>query len=201
MNERQARLRVLPALGLAHQHVSARLHGASVAPEAYQSIAAVLGWGAVDATPCPCEQTGMDTQATPPAPRSATDVATWTAFLAVAFLVVGLVGAFATFAAQIPFDRAMARSQALDEAVADSHAANPQAAFERLRPLLGDSADRVLAGQGTIEERVNAERPRMLAALHAESLDYGLRLRVVIAAFTAAAALFGAMVLSIVSRK
>ena len=59
----------------------------------------------------------------------------------------------------------------------------------------------VLAGPGTIEDRAAAERSRMIADLHAESADYGLRLRVVIAAFTGAAALFGAMVLSIVKRK
>ena len=142
----------------------------------------------------------MDTSPTPAAARKTADVATWTAFLAIAFAVVGLVGAFATFAAQIPFDRAMARSQALDEVVAASHRSGGAAALDELRPLLGDSADHVLAGPGTIEDRVAAERRRMLAALHAESQDYGLRLRVVIVAFTAAAALFGAMVLSIVRK-
>ena len=142
----------------------------------------------------------MNTPLSPPAAPKSADAATWTAFLTIAFAVVGLVGAFSTFAAQIPFDRAMARSQALDEAVTATHHAGSQAALADLRPLLGDSADHVLAGPGTIEDRVAAERSRMLAALHAESLDYGLRLRVVIAAFTAAAALFGAMVLSIVRK-
>ena len=37
----------------------------------------------------------------------------------------------------------------------------------------------------------------MFGALHAEAVDDGFRLRFVIAAFTAAAALFGCMVLSI----
>ena len=41
----------------------------------------------------------------------------------------------------------------------------------------------------------------MLAELHAEAVDYGFRLRLVIATFTAAAALFGSMVLSIVRAK
>jgi hypothetical protein len=129
------------------------------------------------------------------------NAAAWTGFLMAAFFVVGLIGAFATFAAQIPFDRAAARSQALDQALAASHYANPQPALEALRPLLGDSADRVLAGPGDMAARVATERGRMLADLHAESLDYGFRLRFVIAAFTAAAALFGAMVLSIVRRR
>lgn len=128
------------------------------------------------------------------------DGATWTAFLMVAFGVVGLIGAFSTFAAQIPFDRAMARSQAIDQAVAAAHAPDPQAAEAALRPLLGDSAAPLFTGPGSIETRAAAERSRMLADLHAESVDYGVRLRVVIAAFTAAAALFGAMILSIVRK-
>ena len=130
-----------------------------------------------------------------------TDTNTWTGFLMVAFGVVGLIGAFATYAAQIPFDRAMARSNTLDATVAAAHRPNPQAGLDALRPLLGDSADRVLSGDGTIEARVAAERSRMLTDLHTESNDYGLRLRVVIAAFTGAAALFGAMVISIVKQR
>ena len=126
--------------------------------------------------------------------QGSADTATWTGFLIMAFAVVGLVGAFSTYAAQLPFDRAYARSQTLDQVVAAAHSANPQAALDALRPRLGDSADRVLAGPGTIEDRAAAERSRMIADLHAESADYGLRL--VIAAFTGAAALFGAMVLS-----
>ncbi len=126
------------------------------------------------------------------------DGATWIGFLVVAFAVVGLIGAFATFAAQIPFDRAMARSQAIDQAVVAARSPNPQAALEALRPELGDSADRLLSGGGDMAGRAAAERSRMLAELYDESKDYGLRLRLVIAAFTGAAALFGCMVLSIV---
>jgi hypothetical protein len=127
--------------------------------------------------------------------------ATWTGFLIVAFAVLGLLGAFATYAAQIPFERAMARNHTLDLVLAAARARGAGPALDALRPLLGDSADHVLAGPGDIDARVAAERSRMLADLHAESLDYGFRLRVVIAAFTAAAALFGCMVLSIVRGK
>jgi hypothetical protein len=130
------------------------------------------------------------------------DIATWTGFLIMAFAIVGLLGAFATYAAQIPFDRAMARSQALDQAVAAAGTPDPKAALDALRPRLGDSADALLAaplpGPGGIAARAAAERSRMLAELHADSEDYGFRLRIVIAAFTATAALFGCMVISIV---
>ncbi len=130
------------------------------------------------------------------------DTGTWTGFLIMAFAIVGLLGAFATFAAQIPFDRAMARSQALDQAVAAARSADPKAALDALRPRLGDSADALLAeplpGPDGIAARAASERTRMLAELHADSQDYGFRLRIVIAAFTAASALFGVMVISIV---
>ncbi len=146
----------------------------------------------------------MQTQepaATRPAPRNDRgDIATWTGFLIVAFGVVGLIGAFATFAADIPFDRAMARYQTLDQAELAAGQPAPKSALETLRPALGDSADAVLGGPGDITHRISAERGRMLAAFHAEATDFGFRLRLVIAAFTAAAALFGCMVLSIVRR-
>jgi hypothetical protein len=129
-------------------------------------------------------------------PAKPADTGTWTAFLMVAFGVVGLIGAFSTYAAQIPFERAYARSHTLDRVLA----ANTPAALDELRPLLGDSADRVLAGPGTLPARVEAERHRMLEELHADSRDYGLRLRVVLAVFTGAAALFGAMVASIIRK-
>jgi hypothetical protein len=126
--------------------------------------------------------------------------ATWTAFLVMAFAVVGLVGAFATYAAQIPFERALARSAALDQAVALSHQPDAPARLQALRDALGDSADKVLQGPGDIETRAAAERIRMLDAFGHEAEDIGTRLRIVIAVFAAGAALFGAAVLGIVQR-
>lgn len=127
------------------------------------------------------------------------DGATWAGFMAAAFGVVGLIGAFATVAAQTPFDRAAARSQVLDQAVAASRAGDTPA-LNAIRPLLGDSADRVLTGGGDIATRAAAERTRMIAAFHDEARQIGVRLRLVIAGFTVTAALFGAMVLSIARR-
>ena len=126
--------------------------------------------------------------------------ATWTAFLVMAFAVVGLVGAFATYAAQIPFERALARSQALEEAVAASRQPNAAARLEGLREALGDSFDRVVSGPGDIAARAAAERTRMLGALGEEAAGIGTRLRIVIVVFAAGAALFGAAVLGIVQR-
>lgn len=128
-------------------------------------------------------------------PRPAS-VGAWTGFLIVAFGALGLIGAFGTYAAQIPFDRALARSEALDKAVIAAHGPNPKAAEAALLPLLDDSAEHVLAGAGTIETRVAAERVRMLTELHGEAAIYGFRLRCYIAVFTLMAAVFGAMVMS-----
>jgi hypothetical protein len=129
------------------------------------------------------------------------DVGTWTGFLIVAFGALGLVGAFGTYAAQLPFDRAIARSAALDAVVAASHATNPAAAEQALRPRLAESADRVLSGPGSIEARVAEERPRMLAELHDEARIYGFRLRCYLAVFTLMASVFGAMVMSFGRRR
>jgi len=130
-----------------------------------------------------------------PSGRSA-NLGAWTGFLIVAFGALGLIGAFGTYAAELPFDRAVARSLTLDKVLAAARTPNAQAAEEALRPLLGDSADAVLSGSGPIETRVAAERVRMLSELHGEAAIYGFRLRCYIAVFTVMAALFGAMVMS-----
>ncbi len=120
----------------------------------------------------------------------------WTGFLVIAFAALGLIGAFGTYAAELPFDRAMARSATLDQVIQAAHAPNPAEATAKLRPLLGEDADRVLTGAGPIEPRVEAERRRMFADMHDEANIYGFRLRCYIAVFTVMTALFGALVMS-----
>ena len=130
---------------------------------------------------------------------------TWIAFLVIAFGVLGLVGAFSVFAAQIPFERALARNIALDHALAVAGEPDGADKLDALRPLLGDSADRVIiakpgASGPDMVQRVADERARMLTAFGRESEDIGVRLRIVIAAFTVACAAFGVAVLSILRR-
>ncbi len=129
-------------------------------------------------------------------PQQSDSLASWTGFLVVAFAALGLIGAFGTYAAQLPFDRAMARSTTLDQLIAASHAPDAPAAEAKLRPLLGDAADDLLRGPAPIEPRVEAERRRMFADMYAESKIYGFRLRSYIAVFTVMTALFGAFVMS-----
>ncbi len=122
--------------------------------------------------------------------------ASWTGFLIVAFGALGLIGAFGTYAAQLPFDRAMARSGTLDQVLLAAKTQDPQKAEAALRPLLGESADRVLSGSAPIETRVATERARIFTEMHDEASIYGFRLRCYIAVFTLMASVFGAMVMS-----
>ncbi len=121
-----------------------------------------------------------------------------------AFLVVGLVGAIGTYAAQIPFERALARSATLDEALADAPHANARAELTALRPLLDDSADHILTPAGDplpdFAARVAAERTRMFAAFGADARDTGRHLRLVLAVFTIMGGTFGVLVLGLVRR-
>ena len=65
----------------------------------------------------------------------------WMMFAALAVMVVGLTGLFATYATPLPLERAMAREAALDAVAADpSLSANPT-----MRDSLGDSVP-ALAG-------------------------------------------------------
>ncbi len=129
----------------------------------------------------------------------------WSAFLVMAFVVVGLCGLFASYAAPLPLERAVAREATLDRVIAASHAPDAATALAALRPLLGDSADAVLpAGDpvpADLVERVARERTAMRERLSTESAEVGLRLRVMLGVFTFAAALFGVAVLSVVGRR
>ena len=129
---------------------------------------------------------------------------TWTAFLVIAFGVLGLIGAFSVFAAQIPFERALARNIALDHALAVAGEPDGADKLQAMRPALGESADRIIGKPGQsgadLVQRVADERARMLSAFGREAEDIGVRLRLVIAVFTVACALFGVAVLSIVRR-
>ncbi len=123
--------------------------------------------------------------------------AAWAGFLVMAFAVLGLVGAMGIYAAQIPFERALARSAALDQALVAAAAPNAAQRLADLAPALDDSAGHILHGPGDMATRVADERARVFAAFGREARDVGLRLRIVLAVFTAAGALFGVAVLGV----
>src|SRR6266567_1365747 len=116
---------------------------------------------------------------------------TWMAFLVMCFAVVGLVGVFASFAAQLPLDRALARDAVLDEVLVVAAQPHPEAALEALRPRLDDSADAVLSPGGDLAARVAAERAAMRARFRAEAEATAYRVRLMIGIVTVMAAVFG----------
>ena len=136
----------------------------------------------------------MDGPAAARATKTKPDL-TWAAFLAMAFVVVGLAGLFASYAVPLPLQRAVARDAALDAALVAAHGPNPAAALEALRPDLGDSADVVLAPGGDIDARIAAERAAMRGRLQAEADAVALRTRWLLCVVTLMAAAFGVAIL------
>ena len=122
---------------------------------------------------------------------------TWMAFLAAAFGVVGLMGLFASYAAPIPLERAMARDATLDEALATDGA---KPALEQLRDRLGDSAATVIDGAGPIAARVASARAAMHTSLRAEAVAIGDRTRLELLVVTIVGAGFGLIILASVAR-
>ena len=120
---------------------------------------------------------------------------TWFGFLAMAIATVGLIGLFATYAAPLPLDRAMAREAALDDALQAAHAPDPQAALEALKPRLDDSAAAILPYGPGIEDRIARERPAMRARLQRESGALAVRLRWLTVMVTLMVVAFSAAVL------
>ncbi len=123
--------------------------------------------------------------------------ATWMAFLAMTFAVVGMVGLFASYAAPIPLERALARDATLDEALA---AGDSKARLEPLRDRLDDSAALVIDGAGPLVDRVAMARAAMHAALLQDAAETGTRLRLMISVVTVLGAVFGAVILGAMAR-
>ena len=122
---------------------------------------------------------------------------TWMAFLAMTFAILGLAGLFASYAAPIPLERAMARDDTLDEALA---VGDSQAALEKLRDRLDDSAALVIDGNGPLATRVATARAAMHAALLQDSDATGTQLRLMVSVVTVVTALFGIAILGAVAR-
>ena len=146
----------------------------------------------------------MNTQTQGGTQEGATDGGAWTGFLIMAFAVVGLIGGMAIYAAQIPFERALARSTALDEALSAAALPDAPARLAALRPALDDSAAAIMTAANTplpdISRRVTAERARVFLAFGREARETGQHLRFVLGGFTLMGALFGVLVLGLVRK-
>ena len=129
------------------------------------------------------------------------NIGSWMGFAAMAFIVVGLSGVFTTYALPIPMERAFARDAVLDEALIAARSPDPAAALAALRPQLGDSADAVLQGPGTPEERIQRERAAMRDRVRADVEATALRLRWLCATVSVMGAVFvGALMGSLARR-
>lgn len=122
------------------------------------------------------------------------------AFLAMAFFIVGLTGLFATFAAPLPLERALAREGTLDEAaVVAAQGGDPAAALAFLRTRLGESAAALVPGPD-LPARIAAERLAMRTRFATESAVTLSRLRWLICVVTGMGALFGVVLLRLAAR-
>jgi hypothetical protein len=119
----------------------------------------------------------------------------WSAFLAMVFVVVGLAGLFASYAVPLPLQRALARDATLDAALAAARGPDPAAALEALRPQLDDSAKALLPPGGDMAEKIAAERAAMRARLLAEFDAVATRTRWLLAVVTVMGAVFGIAIL------
>lgn len=125
---------------------------------------------------------------------------TWAAFLITCFCVVGLMGLFASYAGQIPLERAIARLGVLDEVATAARAPNPAEALGQLRPKLADRAGPVLDGPGALDERIAGERRVALRDGVAEAEAVAARVRLLLLLVTLMAGGFGVGVLAMSRR-
>ncbi len=129
------------------------------------------------------------------------DRATWTAFLLMCFALVGLTGLFASYATSIPLERALIRTGVLDQVLAAARAPDAAARLDALRPALGPDADAVLSGPGDLWDRVAARRLVVLDEQGREARSVAHRIRIMVGTVTLLAALVGAGIMALASRR
>ena len=126
--------------------------------------------------------------------------ATWTAFLLMCFVLVGLTGMFASYAATIPLERTLARTAVLDGVLAATRQSDA-AALVTLRQMLGpDVGPRVLDGPGDLFDRVAAQRTVVLQEGTREQRSVVYRIRLLVAVVTAVAGVVGSGIMGLSRR-
>ncbi len=120
----------------------------------------------------------------------------WAGFVALAFGVLGILAIFATYAVPVPLERAMARDEILDEVLAIDGSPGQAARLDTLKLRLGESADPVLSGPGTLAERVGRERAAMHARFRAETDAVTRQVRLMIVVVTVMCMIFGCVVVA-----
>ena len=119
----------------------------------------------------------------------------WVAFLLTCFLLTGMVGLFASYAASIPLERAFYRLAALDQATAS---ATPDMAA--LRIVLGPGADDVVSGPGDLPARLARARAVIRSEGEREAASVASRTRLMVGIITVLSAAVGAGILLLAAR-
>jgi hypothetical protein len=120
-------------------------------------------------------------------------------FLAMCFLLVCLVGVFASYAAPIPYARGLLKEQALDDALATNGKPDQAALLAALSDRLGEQADLVINGQGPLPQRVARARAAARAEAMTEGQAEASQMRLLVIVTSVVCAIFG-MALSGVGR-
>ncbi|WP_114912343.1 hypothetical protein [Acidibrevibacterium fodinaquatile] len=136
----------------------------------------------------------------PPARRGGSLIA----FLTMAFIVVGLAGILATYAAPLPLARALHEEAMIDDALAAGHAADIDAMAAALgkndEARFGGAATAAANRAGDLPARAAALRAALRQTMTAEAEAAAWRLRFLIIVATIAAALFGAALMGAARR-
>ena len=127
--------------------------------------------------------------------RPANNRPVWVAFLLMCFLLTGMVGMFASYAASIPLERALYRMEALDAAVATG---TPDA--NAVHVVLGKAGDDVLTGPGDLPTRLVRARAVIASEGRREAASVAFRTRLMVGIVTLLAAGLGAGIMLIASR-
>ena len=112
-------------------------------------------------------------------------------FLATCFLLVCLVGVFASSATPIPYARGLLKEQALDDALATAGKSNQPALLAALNDRLGEQAAIVLSGTGPLPQRVAQARSAARAEAMAEGQAEASQMRLLVVVTSIVCAIFG----------
>jgi hypothetical protein len=120
-------------------------------------------------------------------------------FLATCFLLVCLVGVFASSATPVPYARGLLKEQALDDALATAGKPDQPALLAALSARLGEQADLVINGAGPLPQRIAQARSAARAEAMAEGQAEASQMRLLVVVTSIVCAIFG-MALSGVGR-
>lgn len=114
-----------------------------------------------------------------------------------AFLMLWLIGLFATYAGPIPSMRGVIAEHALAAAAASGDAGQIRSAFAAARPLLGGSAQKSLDGLPTTRDGASRAAALLASGTARASALIGFRLRLLVTVMGILCALFGIALLGI----